>query len=56
MPSTKPPISRSISRAPTRTTAPPEAFRPDPSAPVPASEREGLRPASGPAPTLVAGA
>ena len=33
----------------------PEAFRPDPTAPVPASEREGLRPATGPAPTLVAG-
>lgn len=33
----------------------PEAFRPDPTAPVPESEREGLRPATGPAPTLVAG-
>lgn len=33
----------------------PDAFRPDPTAPVPASEREGLRPATGPAPTLVAG-
>ena len=33
----------------------PEAFRPDPTAPVPASEREGLRPATGPAPTLVEG-
>ncbi len=31
----------------------PEAFRPDPTAPVPESEREGLRPATGPAPTLV---
>ena len=27
----------------------PEAFRPDPTAPVPAAEREGLRPATGPA-------
>lgn len=33
----------------------PDAFRPDPTAPVPASEREGLRPATGPAPTLVKG-
>ena len=33
----------------------PLAFRPDPTAPVPASEREGLRPATGPAPTLVGG-
>lgn len=33
----------------------PEAFRPDPTAPVPESEREALRPATGPAPTLVAG-
>lgn len=32
----------------------PDAFRPDPTAPVPASEREGLRPATGPAPTLSA--
>jgi hypothetical protein len=31
----------------------PEAFRPDPTAPVPAAEREALRPATGPAPTLV---
>ncbi len=31
----------------------PEAFRPDPTAPVPANEREGLRPATGPAPSLV---
>lgn len=30
----------------------PEAFRPDPTAPVPASEREGLRPATGQAPSL----
>ena len=30
----------------------PEAFRPDPTAPVPASEREALAPATGPAPTL----
>ena len=33
----------------------PEAFRPDPTAAVPESEREALRPATGPAPTLVAG-
>ena len=33
----------------------PEAFRPDPTAPVPESERDGLRPATGPAPTLVRG-
>lgn len=32
----------------------PEAFRPDPTAPVPESEREGLRPATGPAPSLSA--
>jgi len=32
----------------------PDAFRPDPTAPVLASEREGLRPATGPAPTLAA--
>ncbi len=31
----------------------PDAFRPDPTAAVPASEREGLRPATGPAPSLV---
>ncbi|WP_156349118.1 MULTISPECIES: hypothetical protein [unclassified Sphingomonas] len=31
----------------------PEAFRPDPTAAVPASEREGLRPATGPVPTIV---
>ncbi|HSI16991.1 MAG TPA: hypothetical protein VK980_04420 [Sphingomonas sp.] len=30
----------------------PEAFRPDPTAPVPAAEREALRPATMPAPTL----
>lgn len=36
------------------TTRAPDAFRPDPTAPVPASEREGLRPATGPAPTLAA--
>lgn len=30
----------------------PDAFRPDPTAPVPASERDALRPATGPAPTL----
>ncbi len=33
----------------------PDAFRPDPTAPVPDSEREGLRPATGPAPTMVQG-
>ncbi len=32
----------------------PEAFRPDPTAAVPASEREGLRPATGPVPTIAA--
>lgn len=32
----------------------PVDFRPDPTAPVPASEREALRPATGPAPTLAA--
>ncbi|WP_431469711.1 hypothetical protein [Sphingosinithalassobacter sp. LHW66-3] len=32
----------------------PEAFRPDPTAPVPESERDALRPATG-KPTLVAG-
>ncbi len=31
----------------------PDAFRPDPTAPVPASEREALRPATGPAPSMV---
>ena len=30
----------------------PDAFRPDPTAPVPDSEREALRPATGPAPTM----
>ena len=32
----------------------PEAFRPDPTAPVTAAEREGLRPATGPAPGFAA--
>lgn len=32
----------------------PEAFRPDPTAPVPASEREALRPATGPGPSMTA--
>lgn len=32
----------------------PDAFRPDPTAAVPDSEREALRPATGPAPTLSA--
>ena len=31
----------------------PDAFRPDPTAAVPASEREALRPATGPAPSMV---
>lgn len=31
----------------------PDAFRPDPTAPVSAAEREALRPATGPAPSLV---
>lgn len=31
----------------------PVDFRPDPTAPVPASERDSLRPATGPAPSLV---
>ena len=35
-------------------TRAPDAFRPDPTAPVPASERDGLRPATGASPTLVA--
>lgn len=30
----------------------PDAFRPDPTAPVPAGERAGLRPATGPGPSL----
>lgn len=33
----------------------PVAFRPDPTAPVPPEEREALRPATGPRPTLVEG-
>ncbi|MEH3160395.1 MAG: hypothetical protein PGN08_16645 [Sphingomonas taxi] len=32
------------------TTRAPDAFRPDPTAPVPAAERESLRPATGPGP------
>lgn len=31
----------------------PEAFRPDPTAPVTAADREALRPATGPAPSMV---
>ena len=31
----------------------PNAFHPDPTAPVPPGERDGLRPATGPAPTMV---
>lgn len=33
----------------------PDAFRPDPTAPVPENEREGLRPATGPAPSMMPG-
>lgn len=36
------------------TTRAPEAFRPDPTAPLSAADREALRPATGPAPTLSA--
>lgn len=36
------------------TTRAPDAYRPDPTAPVPASEREGLRPATGPGPSMTA--
>jgi hypothetical protein len=32
----------------------PDAFRPDPTAPVPAGMRESLRPATGPAPSFAA--
>lgn len=38
----------------TRDTRAPDAFRPDPTAVPTAEEREALRPATGPAPTLVA--
>lgn len=38
----------------TKETRAPEAFRPDPTAVPTAEEREALRPATGPAPTLVA--
>jgi hypothetical protein len=38
----------------TPATRAPEAFRPDPTAVPTAAEREALRPATGPAPTLVA--
>ena len=40
--------------APVGSQRAPEAFRPDPTAPVPANEREALRPATGPGPTLTA--
>ena len=40
--------------APVGSQRAPDAFRPDPTAPVPASEREALRPATGPGPTLTA--
>ncbi len=39
---------------PPGTNRAPEAFRPDPTAPVSEAEREALRPATGPAPTLSA--
>ncbi|WP_242116093.1 hypothetical protein [Sphingomonas lacusdianchii] len=39
---------------PTATDRAPDAFRPDPTAAVPASEREALRPATGPVPSMVA--
>ncbi|MDO7844507.1 hypothetical protein [Sphingomonas immobilis] len=35
-----------LDAAPAGTNRAPDAFRPDPTAPVPASEREGLRPAT----------
>jgi hypothetical protein len=38
---------------PAPTDRAPVAFRPDPTAPVPAGERDSLRPATGPLPTLV---
>lgn len=38
----------------TAATRAPDAFRPDPTAVPTAGEREGLRPATGPAPTMVA--
>lgn len=38
---------------PKATDRAPDAFRPDPTAPVPRSEREALRPATGPVPTIV---
>lgn len=37
----------SLDAAPPGTNRAPDAFRPDPTASVPASEREGLRPATG---------
>ena len=44
-----------LSDAPVTTaTRAPDAFRPDPTAVPTAEEREGLRPATGPAPTLAA--
>jgi hypothetical protein len=38
--------------APVGSQRAPEAFRPDPTAPVPDSEREALRPATGPGPSI----
>ena len=40
--------------APVGSQRAPEAFRPDPTAPVSESEREGLRPATGPGPSMTA--
>lgn len=40
--------------APVGSQRAPDAFRPDPTAPIPASEREALRPATGPGPSMVA--
>lgn len=39
---------------PTAENRAPEHFRPDPTAPVAAADREALRPATGPSPSLVA--
>ena len=38
---------------PTASDRAPEAFRPDPTAPVSAADREALRPATGPVPSMV---
>lgn len=48
------PVPDLAANAPTPgTDRAPEAFRPDPTAPVSPEEREALRPATGPAPSLV---